>query len=801
MSFSLNSISRKLQAALLTAALVPLVLSLTLAVRSSRATVSEQVGAARADAAQQVARYLDRVVQERALELYASAHTGEVVAAAMGFGDSAATRATLESFRKRTDLVRAVRIYGVDGTQVAAVGPADPAPARGTDWFKAASVGNAPVHIGPVEKSADGAPTVRLADAVESLAGTSGVMVVELDWQAVSRAALATAAAGAEGDNAVHSFVLDAQGRIIGATDAAQLFKEAVDDDRLREALAGGSAGSVVARFLGEKSLAGFAPIVPGTADKSLYAGFGDGKAIVLIAEPTSSAFAAATSLTLLLVAVGIGVMAVVFWVATVFARRISQPITEAAVLAERLAVGDTRHEIAPLEGEDETAKLNASLRNVLEYLRGLAAASSRVARGDMGIVVTPKSEHDALSRAFATVVEVNGALTKELGAITEQAAAGHLAARGDADRFEGEFRGIIAGVNATLDAVVAPINEAAEVLERLAERDLTARVHGKYQGDHARIKDVVNLAADNLDAALAAVASTSEQVASASGQIGSGSEALASRASQQAAALEEVSASLNEFASVTRATAENAAQVRELAGQARGSAQDGAASMTRLSDAIARIKASSDATAKIVKTIDEIAFQTNLLALNAAVEAARAGDAGKGFAVVAEEVRNLASRSAEAARNTSTLIEESVENADDGVRINSEVTRQLSEINSRISKVGEVIGEIAEAAAQQRQGVEHISGAIDRMNSTTQEVAANSEESASAAVEMSSQAEQLADLVSGFQLTARTAASAKGAKAAKAAKRSISTPPSVQHARAPRPAPSPAKDDAFDMF
>jgi methyl-accepting chemotaxis protein len=330
----------------------------------------------------------------------------------------------------------------------------------------------------------------------------------------------------------------------------------------------------------------------------------------------------------------------------------------------------------------------------------------------------------------------------------------GRLQTRGNTTKFKGGYRKLVEAVNQTLDAVLGPVQEAAEVLEKLAARDLSVRVEGDYEGDHAKIKNAVNQAVQNLDEALSQVAMGSQQVASAAGQISSGAQSLSQGASEQASSLEEVSSSLQEMTSMTKQNTANAKEARSLSEGARSSSERGVDSMKRLSASIDKIKASSDATAKIVKTIDEIAFQTNLLALNAAVEAARAGDAGKGFAVVAEEVRNLAMRSAEAAKNTANLIEESVTNAEGGVAINQEVLKNLDEINGQIKKVSEVMAEIAAASEQQSQGVDQINTAVEQMNQVTQQVAANAEESASAAQQLSSQASEMQSMVGSFRLS-----------------------------------------------
>jgi methyl-accepting chemotaxis protein len=307
--------------------------------------------------------------------------------------------------------------------------------------------------------------------------------------------------------------------------------------------------------------------------------------------------------------------------------------------------------------------------------------------------------------------------------------------------------------MNTTFEAVVAPFNETAAALEKLAGHDLTARVNGDYRGDFERIKQAMNTAGTSLAQALSQVASASQQITAVSGQISGSSQALSSSATAQASSLEEVSSSLQEMSSMTKQNASNAKEARSLSDGARGTAAKGVDSMKRLSEAINRIKASSDSTAKIVKTIDEIAFQTNLLALNAAVEAARAGDAGKGFAVVAEEVRNLAMRSAEAAKNTSNLIEESVKNAEGGVSINQEVLANLREINEQVNKVSEVMAEIASASDQQSQGIDQITTAVQQMSDMTQQNAANSEESAASALELDNLAHKMQKMVDAFQL------------------------------------------------
>ena len=241
---------------------------------------------------------------------------------------------------------------------------------------------------------------------------------------------------------------------------------------------------------------------------------------------------------------------------------------------------------------------------------------------------------------------------------------------------------------------------------------------------------------------------SGSEQVTSASVQLSSASQSLSESSSEQASSLEETSSSLEEMSSQTKQTADNADQAEKAMKEAGHIVGSGVDAMKRMSAAMDEIRDSSEQTSKIIKTIDDIAFQTNLLALNAAVEAARAGEAGKGFAVVAEEVRNLAQRSAEAARNTSELIEKSQHSSENGVQVAEEVSGNLNSIKDSAGKVGTLVEEIAAAAKEQSQGIDQINAAVAEMDKSVQQNASTSEESASAAEELSSQAEELNSMV-----------------------------------------------------
>jgi methyl-accepting chemotaxis protein len=240
----------------------------------------------------------------------------------------------------------------------------------------------------------------------------------------------------------------------------------------------------------------------------------------------------------------------------------------------------------------------------------------------------------------------------------------------------------------------------------------------------------------------------SASHITSASAQLNQTSQSLAAGSSEQAASIEETSASLETAASTTKRNAENVATAKDLARQTRVAADQGAQDMRAMSDAMDAIKVSSGDIAKIIKTIDEIAFQTNILALNAAVEAARAGEAGMGFAVVADEVRNLAQRSAQAAKETALKIEGAISKTGQGVGITGKVAVALNEILAKARQMDELAGEIAAASSTQADGISQINTAVGQVEKVTQSNAANAEETAASAQELNAQAETMKRLV-----------------------------------------------------
>jgi methyl-accepting chemotaxis protein len=308
--------------------------------------------------------------------------------------------------------------------------------------------------------------------------------------------------------------------------------------------------------------------------------------------------------------------------------------------------------------------------------------------------------------------------------------------------------------LDAEQNAVVATL---AESLTKLARRDLTARIDAQFEGRYREIKTDFNAAIDSLRDTMSGIATAAEGLQSGSNEIASASNDLSRRTEQQAASLEETAAALDEITATVRRSAEGAKQASAAATGARVDATRSGDVMRDAVSAMGEIEQSSSQITPMIWVIDEIAFQTNLLALNAGVEAARAGDAGRGFAVVAQEVRALAQRSADAAKEIKTLIASSTAQVERGVRLVGETGQALTGIVAKVAEMDTLISEIAQSSQEQATGLNQVNAAVNQMDQVTQQNAAMVEEATAAASNLKSEARELAKLVSSFETGAAT--------------------------------------------
>ena len=453
----------------------------------------------------------------------------------------------------------------------------------------------------------------------------------------------------------------------------------------------------------------------------------------------------------LVLAATGLGLLGALV-VALLITSAITKPLAAMTRVASAIAQGDITQAVDHAS-RDELGTLAESFRNLSAYMRSVAEAALAMGEGNMSFELKPQSSNDALAVAMLQTRATLSRVASEMGGVITAAQAGDLGKRGDERGFKGSYLESVKGLNALTEAVRGPVREVTRVVERLASRDLTARIEREFAGEFAVMVNALNTASENLQTSLCQVATTSEQVAAAAGQIASSSQSVAQGASEQASALEETTSSLVEISGATKRNADSAKQANGLAQDARAASTEGASSMMQMTAAMTQIRTSAEGTAAIIRDINDIAFQTNLLALNAAVEAARAGEAGRGFAVVAEEVRNLALRCKEAAMRTEKLIGESLQLTVEGEGITSQVSKSLAAIVDSVGKVSGIVAEIARASDEQSQGVDQVNQAMGQMDQVTQQAAASSEQTSSAAEELAAQAQELATLVGQFDL------------------------------------------------
>ncbi len=364
-----------------------------------------------------------------------------------------------------------------------------------------------------------------------------------------------------------------------------------------------------------------------------------------------------------------------------------ANPLEEFKAMLDLIAVNDytkkMEQEYSGVWGELKGA-VNATLDRLLSVQTNLVAISKGAweLRALEGFKKKGgRCENDRLIPAFTTMMDAINTMIVDIKMLGDAAVEGRLSTRADASRHQGEYRKVVEGVNAILDTLLSPVNEASACLQEMAGGNLDVEMRGDYKGDHAVIKENLNATLALLNDILNQFSRAVEQMTTGARQVSDSSQSLSQGATESASSLEEISASMHELTSQTNMNAENATQASQLAVQAKISAEKGDAEMGNMVRAMNDINESASSISKIIKAIDEIAFQTNLLALNAAVEAARAGKHGKGFAVVAEEVRNLAQRSAAAARETAEMIEGSIKKTEAGARIAKETSKALEEI------------------------------------------------------------------------------------------------------------------------
>ena len=375
-----------------------------------------------------------------------------------------------------------------------------------------------------------------------------------------------------------------------------------------------------------------------------------------------------------------------------------------------------------------------------------------------VGLSVNALLDSDGKPTGFALEWTDNTATAlyeEEVRKLHDAAVTGQLSYRGDVELMSGPYVEMMTQINHILDGVLAPIAEVREAMNRSATGDFAQLIESHQVGDHAVLKDAYNAMVTQLSDTLAQVRMSSEQINAGSGQVASTASSLAHGATTQAAAIEQIGITIRSVADQAGATATASREVdrvSQLAGEAAARGDD---RMNAMLTAMGNIEEASRHISRIIKVIDEIAFQTNLLALNAAVEAARAGVHGRGFAVVAEEVRNLAARSAKAARETTEMIENTLVKVEQGSTAANETASALHEIVENVDLVRSLIGDIAKAADEQAQGVSEVDRGLEQIDRVTQQNTAAAEESAAAADELSNQSELLNEVVSAFRLLA----------------------------------------------
>ncbi len=414
------------------------------------------------------------------------------------------------------------------------------------------------------------------------------------------------------------------------------------------------------------------------------------------------------------------------------------------------------------------------------------------LARGDLEQTITTpyRGSFDRLKQdANATTAKLRQVIQQDIQQLVDGAAHGDLSRRIELSDKQGFFQDMSVALNELLASVESIFSEASSSMRAIAKGDLTHPLSSHYSGQFEELKNNINGTIRKLDDTIIGLRDSGEIISSTANEIAEGNNSLSARTEHQASALEQTAASMEQLTSTVKHNADNTLQADQLADNAKVTALKGGEVMQQASLAMEEINQSSQKIAEIIGVIDEIAFQTNLLALNASVEAARAGEQGRGFAVVATEVRNLAGRSATAAREIKELINDSVMKVETGVDLVKQSTLNQQEIVESINRVGSIIGEISTASREQSDGIEQINVAITSLDDTTQQNAALAEQTSAAAISLSEQTTQMSEMMAFFRVSA--ASKTLGGKPSSARRSQSHT------AAAPAAKPSPVKASA----
>ncbi|WP_321277197.1 methyl-accepting chemotaxis protein [Thiomicrorhabdus indica] len=469
----------------------------------------------------------------------------------------------------------------------------------------------------------------------------------------------------------------------------------------------------------------------------------------------------------------------------------IQAAMNEANDVVSSLAAGDFSKRISiDVHGDLDTLKqgINTSVHSIEETMKEIETVMDAMSNGyfdiDTNANVTGQFKRIMENTAF-TMSGLN-LIINDISDAMHKMQNGDFTARVNADA-KGQLEELKTNVNLSMEALELAIEDITEMVVAQSKGDLTNQITNDYRGQLDTLKNAINSSVNRLADVVSQAMNATSVVAGAADEVSKGSLDLSDRVQQQASALEQTSATMDEMNSAVQGNSKNAQQASQVALEVQNRANDGAKVMQETIGAMSAIQESSHKIADIVNLIDGIAFQTNLLALNAAVEAARAGEHGRGFAVVAGEVRSLAQKSAEAAKDIKSLIEESVSRIDQGSQLATQSGDMLTEINHEIESFTKMIGDIAQASEEQAEGVNQVHAAIGQIDSVTQQNAALVEETSAAAASMTEQSEILKEDMSFFKIDAsRTQRFAEGQRLVDSSSQSKESVPQIE-----KPAPT----------